>query len=588
VSFDPGVVDAVFIALMIGLQVLSGVIVVVLVRRRHGLETRRDAIATLLVAGLVGWGVVLVILSEAYSGPGEQVPMMQVLFAFPLFVVVPLVAVFLVSPGPPVPGAKEYLARMDEERGAATVEYVGMIVVAAVLVASVLIVFSSSRGWIPERLKYAICQVVTFGQGGCQDPGTSAGPNPHKPTQACMRSDLADLREGNVSVMNIGLRNEGTVRVQEMSDGSYTVSAQGVGGVGLTPKGGASASLEWGGRTLDSETIQEMTGGASTPGKHRMPAPKDPMSGVKNGVQWDASVFVDGTAGLSWKLNEGDKDKLVSYLKTERNLLSAGPYVGTAAMSVKGWWDKAFHRYEPPAPTDYYIKAGTKGNLRATSDMGLASVSASVEAAAVIGGRVNAKTGAVTIDYAVEVTAQAAADLGLTVAKAEASASGTVRVNLAVTSNRAGDPILVVAQGQAVGDASAKVTDLFGGGGAGPSVNGGRLFTASVSLNPAEVNTIASDLMHAVGIPTTGGGAVTQGQGGYAALGTFVQASKDHGALTVQDLATDAATSLDAQLSSGGGYEVAAGVKNSTEATKMSNPRFLDKGIWNPWPECGS
>ena len=31
VSFDPGVVDAVFIALMIGLQVLSGVIVVVLV-----------------------------------------------------------------------------------------------------------------------------------------------------------------------------------------------------------------------------------------------------------------------------------------------------------------------------------------------------------------------------------------------------------------------------------------------------------------------------------------------------------------------------------------------------------------------------
>jgi hypothetical protein len=101
VSFDPGVMDVLFIALMIGLQVLAGLMVVALVRRRHGLETRRDAIATLLVAGLVGWVVILAGLRVAYSGPGQEVPMAHVFWTLPLFVVVPLVAVRLVSPGPP-------------------------------------------------------------------------------------------------------------------------------------------------------------------------------------------------------------------------------------------------------------------------------------------------------------------------------------------------------------------------------------------------------------------------------------------------------------------------------------------------------
>jgi hypothetical protein len=119
-------------------------------------------------------------------------------------------------------------------------------------------------------------------------------------------------------------------------------------------------------------------------------------------------------------------------------------------------------------------------------------------------------------------------------------------------------------------------------------VNGGRLFTASVSLNTAEVNTIASDLMQAVRIPTAGGGAANVGQGGYAALEAFVQASRDHGTLTRQDLATESETSFAAQFGLGGGYEVGAGIKNSTEATKMSHPECFSDEIWKSWPECGS
>jgi hypothetical protein len=119
-------------------------------------------------------------------------------------------------------------------------------------------------------------------------------------------------------------------------------------------------------------------------------------------------------------------------------------------------------------------------------------------------------------------------------------------------------------------------------------VNGGRLFTASVALNPAEVNTIASDLMQAVRIPTTGGGAVKQGQDGYAALEAFVQASRDHGTLTRQDLGTESETSLAADVGTGGGYQFGAGLKNSTEATKMSHPEYFSDEKWKSWPECGS
>ena len=120
------------------------------------------------------------------------------------------------------------------------------------------------------------------------------------------------------------------------------------------------------------------------------------------------------------------------------------------------------------------------------------------------------------------------------------------------------------------------------------SVDGGAKFTASLKLTQSEADSIGADLLRSAGIPTTGTGAVKQGQSAYDAMDVFLKAARDRGTLTRQDLATDSATALEAQISFRDvEVELAAGLKNSTASTKASHAQYLTNGIWKDWKECG-
>lgn len=244
--------------------------------------------------------------------------------------------------------------------------------------------------------------------------------------------------------------------------------------------------------------------------------------------------------------------------------------------------------YKPPAPTEIYGDLGASASGGFTASEGPASASGSAGAAVAISARRNLKTGAVTAGYEYEVTAEVAAKFGIAGTKAEVKASGTVKVALEVTTGPGGDPIEITAQGQAVGDASAQTTVLFGGSATGPSANGGAQFTASLKLTKSQASSIGADLLRSAGIPTSGTGAVKHGQSAYDALDIFLKAARDRGTLTRQDLATDSATAFEAQVSLKDiEAEFAAGLKNSTAGTKGSHAQYLINGIWKDWEECG-
>lgn len=71
-----------------------------------------------------------------------------------------------------------------DQRGAATLETVGAALIAAILVVAVVLSVTPQAKVISETFSYAICQVVTVGQGPCEPPSTS--PEAHKPDEPCV------------------------------------------------------------------------------------------------------------------------------------------------------------------------------------------------------------------------------------------------------------------------------------------------------------------------------------------------------------------------------------------------------------------
>ena len=80
------------------------------------------------------------------------------------------------------------------QRGAATVETIGMYVVAAILVAAVALAAVGSGPVIGDRFRQAVCELTSLGQGSCESSVTSAAD--HKPTEPCVVSADGMQRAG--------------------------------------------------------------------------------------------------------------------------------------------------------------------------------------------------------------------------------------------------------------------------------------------------------------------------------------------------------------------------------------------------------
>ncbi|RYV52229.1 hypothetical protein [Pengzhenrongella frigida] len=555
---DPGVVTVVIVAGMIALQVMTGALVTSLVRRRVGMEQRREAIATVFGAGLIGWLLVSTLTAAAALATGEAVNYANVALTFPLWVGVPLVGLALVAPGARTAGANRYVDRLDRERGAVSAEYSGLIVIAVMLVGTLLLTFGSG-GAVSERIKYVICEALTFGQGGCTAPGSAASEvDPHMPTEPCVQSNIADNRELSGSVMFVAAKGGGMIRIEKLSDGTYRVSTEATAGAGVTDGVGAGATM-----TVDGVVVG-MDGQAS------------------------ATALASGTVGKTWVVDGvDDQEALVSYLKEQRDFASMGPVGSVVEGSQQLWnWITGGETYEPPAPSEYYGEAGISANVGANATSLTTSGSASLDAAVAIGGRVNVETGAVTTYYTYTLEGGAGAAVASPGTTVEASASGRIEMLVAVTVDPEGNPLEIEVQGQAVGEAKAQAESMFGGT-EGPAGSGGRLYTASVELTGAETTAIATDLMQAVGIPTGGRAPVNQGLAAYDAVDTFLGATRERGVVTWQDLTTESETPF--AISAGGKVgPVGLGVsfENSTVTTNSTNAHYLSNGVWKVWNEC--
>lgn len=140
------------------------------------------------------------------------------------------------------------------DRGAATIETIGMYVVAAMPASAVMLVLASATPVVGDRLRQALCMVTTLGQGSCESWLSSA--NDHIPTEPCVVS--ADGHTGAVeggAIVMVGGSEQ--FLVEKLNNGKYRV-IRGTGSqVGTGAAVGANFSVTWNDKSVGAAAVAE-------------------------------------------------------------------------------------------------------------------------------------------------------------------------------------------------------------------------------------------------------------------------------------------------------------------------------------------
>lgn len=131
------------------------------------------------------------------------------------------------------------------ERGAASLETVGLIVVAALLVAALVVTLTVATP-ISPHVEAAVCKILSAGQGSCEVDVRSA--EEHIPPDPCVTKANGHTSKASVSfVITLG-KNE-SLLVEELSNGQYRVTRSNGSNVGATAGVGFNVSGTWDDKT---------------------------------------------------------------------------------------------------------------------------------------------------------------------------------------------------------------------------------------------------------------------------------------------------------------------------------------------------
>lgn len=233
------------------------------------------------------------------------------------------------------------------ERGGVSIEWAGLLVVAALVVA--LVAASAASPRVGQAVASSVCRVLTLGQGGCGGPELSAEAT--LPTEPCTVGGEGFSLDGRIGVINAAGSRAGAVAVEQLSNGQFRVT------VSAAADAGAEAGAGW-------EEWVPPDGGFSL--------------GAFSGTTWgnDTGVPVDvmavGSERRTFLVNSGEEaDRVVQRSLFDAAASSAtsstspldvvGRYVVAPAVSWTGEWLGVPSQRDPTAIT-YLAGASTQAS----------------------------------------------------------------------------------------------------------------------------------------------------------------------------------------------------------------------------------
>ena len=257
--------------------------------------------------------------------------------------------------------------RLDD-RGAGTLEYLGVVAVVAVLVGALVLGFVNSH--YGENLSAQLCKLTSaVGGGSCPVPPAERSPEDYIPPDECVVwSNGEDSSTGLTVVVDV--QGGETWVIEELGDGTYRLTRARSGGVGI----GVGVGFDF------SATVDDQTYGVGATAKANVAL----VAG--GGESYIATSEEQARNILDQKRNDETKDSLVG----DDNPVRDG---------VDWLNDKlgGSNKYEQLDPDEWFVEAGVEGAASAGASTPLGTVGAEAAIEAYLG-RTNRADGTST-DY---------------------------------------------------------------------------------------------------------------------------------------------------------------------------------------------
>jgi hypothetical protein len=448
-----------------------------------------------------------------------------------------------------------------DDTGAGTVDYVGMVTVAAVVAVAVGLAAMSVQP--SNAVIQAICKVVSFGQGDCGDSRPTLADR--KPSQPCV---IASNSSTNVLRAGVAVIGQGSERwlIEELGDGRFRMSRATGEGVGVTTGVGFDVTGTY----------------------------NDQDYGFSLGAEANA-LLVDETGEVYYADSREQAEKFLNERRWDQGL------DGTVGDSGPVRWlaDKIRGEDPLPEPDETWVAGGAIADGKATVDWIAMGAQAEADASVLLGARLR-KDGSGTAYFSVSLSGQAAASMWAADSKTGASTlykgqlAGTVKGVMEVDYDAAGDAqtfrLKTTLGGQAqAGQRVVGEKDLDG-----PGANS---YTDRMYELPLDS---AADRQYAAGVAATLGIPFVPGVSdrirtnnpptpeNLADLVGFAGAVADHGKMWEDDydlnLNTDLALNLDAEYITG----VIVDASSSSVERTSKGQRYFDGTGWREREGCSS
>jgi len=459
------------------------------------------------------------------------------------------------------------VARREDGQG--SIEYVGAMLLVLGVVAAVLLTSSGLGGTLEGAAKRALC--LAFG-AGCAE-GTASVPGqrgvPNEPCELSSHQLSGDL---GLDVEHVTAKNGVEFTEKHLSDGTWQVSVNNVGGIGLkaeTP--GASGHVSVGDHTYTSGLSAEADVGAE----------------ITTGATWTFHSKTEADKFLHRQEKKWATDKALDVAAT-----ASGPLLPVVAGS-RYLYDKVTGRKGTPKPTSWTTEGKLKAHASANGGLLTTQASGDAEASAVIG--VEHSEQETTVDLAVTAKAGASASA---LFGPSAGAAGGVSGTIAVVFDEQGRPEKMRITGgishsvHASGLDSADSPDtesLAALAGSAYSTDGDaksrREFTATLDLQDPKQRSAAAAYLTSIGSSLLAD--VPPAQAAESGAEQLRQAVIDGGTLTtVQYEDSDKTFGLGGSADVDEVVEVGGDAGGGFHDEKIRGAQYFDGKSFVPWSTC--
>ncbi len=358
-------------------------------------------------------------------------------------------------------------ARIARDRGAASTEYVGAILVAAALMGLSLLSVAAIH---PEAgLNRAVCKLLTVGLGDCGSLPSAAD---REPTQPCVISGTGTTNTVRAGAAVIGQGSERWL-IEELGDGRFRLTRATGTGVGGTVGAGFDLTYTY----------------------------NDNDYGFSLGAEANA-LAAEETGEVYYVSSQKQAEDFL----TERRVDSALDGVIGDGGLARGLVDKVRGGNRLPEPDETWQAAGVIGDAKATVDWIALGAQANINSQTMIGTRLR-KDGSGTAYYSTNMSGQAAAAMWAADDKTgattlyKAQVNGTVGGVAEVDYDSKGKVTALRIKSTLGGSAAAGSRGVGEDNQSGPSPNAYTDLTVELPLDTAEAREHAAGVAAAFGIP---------------------------------------------------------------------------------------